>query len=180
MSFTVSVRPTRPLEQALRKGEPFVWPEEITHNSNVVYGLLGYADRVVPAFAGLSDPERRMVADSVSYMMRPDIIKERVSRGPSEPGVVHLRNDPSVLNPEFGYYGGNVGAELYRCISATILWIPSVWEKVKDGAGSCAPAFKLADMMSFLLEPSDISDYRYTRKEIAAYEATLAREWNRI
>ncbi len=203
MSFTVSVYDTEVLEEKLRQGQGINLPEECRYNSEVIYQILQHGYRVLPEFSSLSEDEVRMLADSVAYMMRTDIIiPQEFPFGPMplpEKTVldvydinnvyVYLRNDPDILSSKWelldyfrdslqkkelnGY--DNVACELFRCYSAAITWI-GLYGKLDPVKRSLNPAFKLAQMTAFLLCPGNLVDYQYTPEDIERFNSTLERE----
>ncbi|QQG40282.1 MAG: hypothetical protein HYS81_02640 [Candidatus Aenigmatarchaeota archaeon] len=199
MVFTVSVRDTRILDESLRARRPVTLPDECTHNSHVVRHLLSFAPRVLPAFGNLDEEDVKRVADSVAYLMRPDlIIHGMIGMGPrpvvtktlpvihGEDGVhVHLRNDPKVLSPDWklgkkNEYLWNTGAELFRCYSGTLSEMPYALKELGVGTDYMKPAFGLADLTAFLLDPRDLTDYDYTPEEIGRFTRTLVKEMREV
>ncbi len=200
MVYSVSVRDCNELERKLGAEEALEIPEECKRNSDVIYHVLHYADRLIPSFKELSNEEVRTIADSVAYLMRPDLLKNGNCYGPSpvfeamgefimigeeenEKPEIHLKNNPDDIVegwelPRESPYTA-IGAELFRCYGATMAWAPSILEKVsKDGAFSVA--FPLADLSAYLLNTSDLTDYSYTPEEVNGFHTTLAREMREI
>lgn len=198
MSWPISIRDTKYLENILKEDKEIDLPRECKWNSGVIYNLLQYADRVLPRFKLLSDKQARKVADSVAYLMRPDLIKQAghslfgVQPLPEfiflkiygEDGVkVHLRNNPNELSEEWNFHAGeymNVGQELFRCYAATISWIPKMYEILDPESHSFQPAFRLSDMTTFLLVPNDLTDYEYSQEEIDNFNRSLIKRASEI
>lgn len=204
MVFTVSVRDTRPLEGRLKKGKELddILPEECKHNSKVIYEILGYVDRVLPEFKSVSDRERKIIADSVSYLMRTDIIiparfafgptyllDETINKVPAEEKAklkipISLKNDPEQLNPKWKLPDTdeyiNKGAEFFRCYSGVMSWIRTLYDKLDPENHSLTPAFKMADVTAFLVNPDNLIDYSYTPEEIIKFHETLEREMSSV
>ncbi|NOQ37525.1 hypothetical protein GQ472_01425 [archaeon] len=200
MVFSFSVYDLGVLEKKLRLEQDIDLSEECRYNSEVIYQILQYADRVLPEFSSLSDDEVRKMADSVAYMMRTDIIiQQQIPFGliplPEEikPSVydinnvyVHLRNDPDILSPEWElpYYDRdplqvedfkkthNVATEFLRCYSAIITW-SGLSDKLNPVVCSFDPAFKLAQVTAFLLTLGDLANYQYTPEDIERFNNTL-------
>jgi len=202
MVWTVSVRNVRSLEKQLRAGEQVLLPEECVHNSRVIQVLLKqYGPKVLPEISSLSDGEFNQVSGAVAYLVRTDTIKSGELRlvGPNplfckpqnifgEDGeLVHLLNDPSCLNPDwriprdFPQEYSSRGAEFFRCYSAAMDFLPKIKLKLDTrNQGIFSLAFPLADMTAYLLDPRDLTDYKYTPEEIARFHGKLAREAKEI
>ena len=203
MTYKVSVRDTRELEKRLRAGLEVNLPEECEHNRDVLLFLLeNYGSKVVPAFSSLSSKEKGIIADAVAYLVRPDLIISpeehfvlpiplrdrgviRISTG--DKVSVHLRNDPGVLYPGFklpkdiGEEYREIGKEFFRCYAATISFMPGMSRKLEPVDGNTfGSAFPLTDMTAYLLDPMDITDYRYSEGEVDRFHETLARQKREI
>ena len=207
MLFPFSVRDLGVLEEKLRYGQDIDLPEECRYNSEVIYQILQYADKVLPEFGSLSDGEVRKIADSVAYMMRTDIIiQQKLPFGPkplpeeiipTEYDInnvyVCLRNDPYVLSPEWElpYYDGgslreedfkkthNVAIEFLRCYSAVITWA-GLDDKLNPVSCSSNSAFKLAHVTAFLLSLDNLVDYQYTPEDVERFNNALNNEINAL
>ncbi len=177
-------------------------PEECEHNRDVLLHLLSnYGAIVVPAFSSLVAEAIKRIADSVAYLLRTDLIKdpEDLHFGPSplkDRGVlrvasagesVHLRNDPSVLCPDWKLPKGigeeytQIAREFFRCYVATISFIPGMNRKLDPLEGnSFNSAFPLADMTAYLLDPLDLTDCRYAKGEVTRFRDTLIRQIGEI
>jgi len=193
MSWPISIRDTRYLENILKEGKEINLPQECKYNSEVIYGLLQYADKVLPRFKFLPNKEIRKISDSVAYLIRPDLIKQvghslfGIQPLPEvmfpmiygEDGIkVHLRNNPNELSEDWDFHAGeymNVGQELFRCYATTISWIPRMHEILDPENHSFQPAFKLSDMTTFLLVPNDLTDYKYSQDEIDKFDKSLVK-----
>jgi len=196
MVFTVSIRETEELERRLKAGLKIELPKECLHNSKVIYELLGYVDRVFPGFKKASSQERKTIAGAVAYLMRTDLlILGRVAIGPipysqkrgaagKGDSEISLRNSPKKLSPKWKMpntpENSNMGAELYRCYSAAISWIPGLNDRLDPKYHSLTPAFTCADVTAFLLDPKDLDDYHYSPGEVNAFDEKLAREMERV
>jgi len=201
MSFTVSVRDDRPLEERLRKGLDIEIPDECRHNSNVIYQILKYAPKVIPSFNNLEDGEVKKIADVAAFLIRPDLIKNgyaligpkpfqqgdkiKIVNESEEPEFsVHLRNNPEDLTPDFEVPAKEPylshGAEYFRCYAGAISWIPGLYEKLDPENHSLNPVFKMADLTAHLIDPDDLTDYRYSDEEISNFHKTLRREMEEI
>lgn len=202
MAWTVSVRDDFELERRLKEGEEIDLPEECKHNNEVIYQILQYADRVLLEFKLLSDKEVRTIADTVTYLMRPDIIisgemavigpnplvEKTTLRIPNETDErnfkVHLRNNPDELSPEWEIPKNEsyltIGSEFFRVYTAAISWMPRMYDRLDPQNRSLKPAFRLADLTAYLLDPKDITDYRYNDEEIEKFHQTLRKEAEEI
>ena len=196
MSFSVSVRDVKPLDVALKTNQPIPLPQECRHNAAVFEQLLlKYGPRVLPSFSNLSSQDTRTIAESVAYLVRPDLIKSGlILLGPNpvdpltkplygEDGeLVHLANDPSSLSPEFRLLSGSPlcpqGAEFFRCYAGTFNSAKRILGTLGFGSGDCyKPSWPRADMAAYLLDPRDLSDYRYGSGEVRKFHDTLDRQW---
>jgi hypothetical protein len=206
MSYVVSVRNTKILEEAVTARRELSWGPEISHNAKVLLGVLKYADLVIPKFSAVTQGQKELMAHSVCYLLRPDLVKNAnavrvvelggrkfatttLGFGPCPLGKrtqtpvtlpddikVHLRNDPSTLGPSFHKHGGDVGAEFFRCFAATIEWMPDLVEKLGYKNNSFAAAFKFADLTAYLLDPNDLVDYTYSETEEDDFSRRLRRD----
>ena len=102
---------------------------------------------------------------------------------------VHFRNDPEDLYaddwrlPEEGYH--SIGAELYRCLHGAVYYVTDYEGKlqrkekriIENPMGQMMVA---ADVLAYLLIPSDLTDYQYTENEIDAFHNKLEREMREV
>ena len=185
MVFTVSVRDLDKLEDDMRSGKKLEIPEECVHNSSVFYKLMDYVpSEKVPEMLSLTQGERKLMSDIVSYAVRPDLIKRgRYSIGPTPlnpeypkkliGGNVTIKNNPEDLKVKGWKIPDEyiaVGAELFRCLGFARIVIPTVHPKFKN------LPFDLADSLAYLLEPDNLTDYLYTKEEINKFHETLMKE----
>ncbi|MFC1697437.1 hypothetical protein ACFL1H_03835 [Nanoarchaeota archaeon] len=194
MVYTVSIRNTDILEKRLRNKEDIepLLNDEIKHNSKVFNELLKYSERMMPEFKLITDEERKLMSDTIAYMIRTDNIKTRSTYGPTlapetqipkiygEDGIFpHLKNNPDNLHPEFVYDGNQLGAEIFRCLTGVVVWIPGIADKLDENS-TLNPAFKMADMLAYLLDTKDLLDYKYTEDEKNKYHKALAKDMSEI
>jgi hypothetical protein len=196
MAWTVSVRDVKPLEYALRNNTSLSIPEECNHNADVIWGILGYAPKVIPDFKSLDDNVIFRMAQSVAYLMRPDIVisgylglvgpnpfnKPQGVPMPGQKRSITFRNDPSTLYEGFQIKRSTMddrdfarGAELFRCYSATLIF-SDLTSKLRHSPNSMGVAYELADMTVHLLTPTDLDHYFYSPELIATFNNKLERE----
>lgn len=200
MSFTVSIRDNRKLEKMLKEGLDIELPKDCIHNSLVIYELLKYAPKVLPEFANLKEDEIKKIAGTVAYLLRPDLItadsgyviigpnpyfKKANKRVANEAKFsYHLRNDPKKLTPDFDPdfkdWEQDAGAEFFRCYCGALESIPGLYDKLDPNRHSLYPAFKLADLTAYLLDPKDLTDYDYSKDELSKFHKTLNDEMAEI
>jgi len=179
------VRDETNIDDCLRKGKQIEIPTECRHNSNVFRELLPYVNRVLPTFSP-TDKELQLMSDYVAYVLRPDVIHFNSEYGKirhsafsviyREDGIVaHLRNDPSILHPDWEPFWREVKApqykrihtELFSCFAHFFMNCPSLAKKFD-------PAFELpvaqtSDVITYILDPFDIDDYDYSLQELADF-----------
>lgn len=79
MTFRVSIRNLEPWKKQIREGSLEI-PKECERNALVLGGILSeYAPKVVPSVMNLVDSEIDLIARSVAYLMRPDLLREGYS-----------------------------------------------------------------------------------------------------
>jgi hypothetical protein len=164
------------------------FPEECEHNGEIIYELLGRVPyERVPELSQLSEEEKKLMGSVVAYIIRPDLIKGGYALiGPNPLGPpdeypkklisqkeATLRNDPGDMKRRSWKLPEEyctIGGELFRCLCAATSYIPSVSSKFKG------LPFNLADAIAYLLDPEDLTDYLYTKKDIDKFDRTLKRE----
>ncbi|MFA5796857.1 MAG: hypothetical protein WC916_02335 [Candidatus Woesearchaeota archaeon] len=193
MSWPVSIRDTRILEDCLKNNKEIVLDDACEHNSDIFYTLLQYADKVMPEMILLTDKQIHIIADSVAYLVRTDSILNGYNFiGPNfapctanpkmytEDGFqVHLRNNPELLHPNLKLDDKytSTAAELFRCYSAALEW--SGIGNILDDK-TLGPAFKLADATAFLLVSTDLIDYTYTKEETERFNKSIIKRASEI
>ena len=190
MSAPVSIRNTKELQDILREGREIPMNDEIAHNSEVIAQILSYAPLVLPEMGLLTSKQFTTLAQSAAYILRTDSIYREdmpayfmgflpsppIKRMFSEDGLkIHFRNDPSLLTPNFELRDfknykelEHIGAEFFRTYSGAVFSNPEI-EPILVQNGHMGPIFNLADVTAFLLTPTDLIDYHYTKEELNGF-----------
>lgn len=179
-------------------------PNDCLHNSAVLFELFKYVPIRLPEFTRFSGAEQKYVADVSAYLLRPDLLKgfccgpmgvigpqpvkrDRIATysvpiGGNVAPAVHLRNDPEDLkdkNWRIPDSETEMGGELFRSLSAAVYFMTYYGEFTSAkpdkylGLGHMMIA---ADVVAYLLDPKDLTDYVYSEAEIAAFHKTLEGE----
>jgi hypothetical protein len=181
MGFTVSIRETMEFGERIGRGEDITIPKECRPNSDIVYEVLVYANRMLPEFDLLTNEEKRLVSDIVAYLMRPDLLKRDVD---GSANATPLYNDPDELGLEWELPDTNEnlwkGSEYFRCFSGVMSWVPGIYDKLDPKDRSLAPAFKLADLCAYLIDSKELQNYEYTPEELVKFHQTVDREMEEV
>lgn len=199
MSFAVSVRDTKYWENAIRFRAPLNISEECRSNSRLIAQIVPLAKPALSRF-DLSDEEVRYLSESVAYLLRTDLVKTNTclysQMLPLEKKVptlfgengpqVRLINDSGLIGYNFnlretGQYEKliNCGAEWFRCYSATI-FEAKFTDKLTDDKNSFTSSFVLADVTAFLLDPTQLLDYSYSKDETEDFKERLAEDLSQV
>ena len=195
--YPVTIKDTSELERRLKEDLDIssLLSKDMAHNSSVIFELMKYSERVLTNLKDLTNQDKKKIADSVAYFMRPDFIKGRrelelpfipryVESTDNSPRKtkVHLANDPLILTPDWTLNKEsspdfNVlslrGAELFRCYLATISYAKNMAAKLDSEGNSHSPAFKLADTTAYLIVPEDLRNYKYTEEEKRLFDEEI-------
>jgi hypothetical protein len=180
-------------------------PEEVRHNAAVLYHILDYTNRLMPAFSDLPDKDTKTIADMVAYMMRTDLLLRvgpYVIMGPKlllqgripvdnhdSESLDVLANDPDRLRVGWSLVDErerikdcwtlhNRSSEFARCYQFVVHnFFRSMRDEWSASGDRCIPEFTLADMTAYLLDVNDLDDYRYTEEERHAFHQRLCEAW---